>query len=182
MDNQQATAFDLGWLVGAIDGEGAIGITRRNRSNARMGFTLKPHVQLANTDRSFIERYCRILSDLGIPFHISFSQGKGRRRDSWQVTVAGLKRVIRLLPLIAEHLCDDKREKALLVQEFCESRLSNWHAAPFTKREIEIYEKVAGLNVKGTRALSLRDYTPSSRSSKFRFTRATEDIVQTTTA
>lgn len=176
MDNQQVTAFEFGWFVGAIDGEGAIGITRRNRNNARLGFSLKPHIQITNCDRSFIDRLESVLKSLEIPYHVSYNAGKGRRREHWQVTVSGLKRTVKLLPLIANHLCDEKREKALLVIEFINSRLSDWHAAPFTKREMEIYDEVAKLNIKGRQALNLRDYTRSSRSSKF--PGWDEDIVQ----
>ena len=166
MDNQQATQFELGWLVGAIDGEGCVGISRRNRPS-RLGFTLKPHVQIANCDKSFVDRCTEILAKLDIPYHVSFYEGKNRRSDSWQIAIAGLKRVIKILPLVSPLLCGEKREKAELVLEFVESRLADWHAAPFTPRQIEIYETVADLNVKGKRSLSLRDYTRSNRSSKY---------------
>lgn len=166
MDNPQVTAQEFGWFVGAIDGEGCVGISRRNRIKDGGTFSLKPHVQISNCDKSFIDRYTRIAQILQIPFHISYYAAKGRRSASWQVATAGLKRCIKILPLIAPHLCDEKREKAFLVKEFCESRLSDWHAAPFTKRQIEIYTKVADLNVKGFKALNLNDYTRDNRSSK----------------
>lgn len=179
MDNQQVTAFELGWLVGAIDGEGCIGITRRNRKGTRLGFTLKPHVQISNCDISFIRRCEDALTKMGIPYHVSHYKSKNRRRESWQIAIAGLKRVNKILPEISSYLCDEKSEKAILVQEFITSRLADWHAAPFTKRQLEIFTLVGGLNVKGREAPNLRDYTPSSRSSKYRF--RDEDIVQTTT-
>jgi len=182
MGNQQATPFELGWLVGAIDGEGCIGISRRNK-RGKLGFTLKPHVQIANCDKTFIDRCTTILEKINVPFHVSFYAGKNRRRESWQIAIAGLKRVDKILPQIAEFLCEEKREKALLVQEYITSRLSDWHAAPFTKRQLEITELVSKLNVKGTKGPSLRDYTRSSRSSKFPYGNNTrDDIVQTTTA
>lgn len=182
MGNQQVTTLELGWLIGAIDGEGCVGITKRNRTNTRNGFTLKPHVQVANCDRSFIERYCAGLHGLGVPFHVSFTQNKNpKRRDNWTVITAGLKRVAKLLPFITELLCDEKREKARLVLEYCESRLNDWHAAPFTRRQLEIVDRLYALNTRGRESRLLRDYTPEGRSSKYRFTRATQDIVQTAT-
>jgi hypothetical protein len=107
---------------------------------------------------------------------------KARRREYWNVVVAGLKRVVRYLPLLTEYLCDEKRDKARLTLEFCESRLAKWHAAPFSERELELATAVSHLNVRGKKieVLNLRDYTPSSYSSKYRFTVA-KDIVQTTT-
>ena len=168
MDNQQVTPLELGWLVGAIDGEGALGITKRNRKHATLGFTLKPHVQLCNCDKSFIDRYTSILDKLSVPYHITFYKSKGRRREHWTVTTAGLKRVSKILPSITELLCDEKREKAILMQEYIDSRLADWHAAPFTERQLEIVEVLSGLNTRGRKTdLNLRDYTRDSRSSKF---------------
>ena len=173
MDNPQVTAFELGWLIGAIDGEGCVGISRRKQSHGA-SFSLKPHVQISNCDKDFIDRYVLILQKMDIPFHISHYESKGRRSESWQVATTGLKRTIKILPHIAQLLCKEKREKAVLVQEFVESRLADWHAAPFTPRQIEIYTTVAELNVKGKEARNLRDYTRNSRSSKVPFR---EDIV-----
>lgn len=179
MDNQQVTDLELGWLVGAIDGEGCVGITRRNRKECAktLGFTLKPHVQIANCDIEFINRCSNILKKLETPFHISHYSAKTRQRESWQIVIAGLKRVVKILPIINPHLVGEKKEKALLVYEFCTSRLSDWHAAPFTKRELDLYNQVALLNRKGHKSQDLRDYTRNSRSSKF----PRKDIVQTTT-
>jgi hypothetical protein len=172
MDNQQVTAFELGWLIGAIDGEGCVGITRRTTGKT---FGLKPYIQISNCDRAFIDRYVYILKKLQVPYWISHYESKGRRRESWQVATSGLKRVITFLPTIATLLCEEKRVKAQLVLEFAESRLADWHAAPFTVRQLEIYQIVADLNVKGIEARNLRDYTRNSRSSKFPMR---EDIVQ----
>jgi hypothetical protein len=174
MDNQQVTGFELGWLVGAIDGEGCVGISRRQQSHGK-SFGLKPHIQIANCDKDFIDRYVLILDKLAVPYWISHHEAKGRRNESWQVATSGLKRTIKLLPTIANLLCKEKRTKALLVQEFVESRLSDWHAAPFTPRQLEIYQIVADLNVKGFVSRNLRDYTRNNRSSKVPFV---EDIVQ----
>lgn|SRR5574341_513270 len=174
LDNQQTTAFEFGWLIGAIDGEGCIGLSKRNRQKS---INLKPHIQIANCDKDFINRCIRILSDLNIPHWVSHYEGKNRRRESWQIAITGLKRVNKFLPLIKDLLCLEKREKANLVYEFVLSRLSDWHAAPFTERQIEIYEKIAELNTKGRKARSLRDYTRNNRSSKYPI----KDIVQTTT-
>lgn len=166
LDNQQATSFELGWLVGILDGEGAIGITRRNRATS---INLKPYIQMANCDKSIIDRYCSILKKLNIPHYISYQKPRGRVKECWQVGIAGLKRTLKLLPLVQDSLTGVKRRKANLVREYCESRLSDWHAAPLTERQIGIFEKVSELNSRGTKRkpASLRDYTRKSRSSKF---------------
>jgi len=177
LDNQQVTAFEFGWLIGAIDGEGCVGISRRNRHNCTLGFSLKPHIQIANCDQTFINRCTNILAKLQIPFWVSHYETKGRRNESWQIVISGLKRVIKLLPLIKDHLCDDKKIKANLTLQFCKSRLSKWQSSPFTNDELILYRDIVKLNIKGTKALNLRDYTRNPNS-KLIFG---EDIVQTTT-
>lgn len=160
--NQQesVSSFDLGWLIGAIDGEGCVGITIRSRRTERVKPTFKPHVQISNCDYSFIERCVRILTVMHIPHYVSFSRNKNpKRRDSWQVCIAGLKRVMKILPLIADHLCGEKREKAVLIMEFCNSRLTRNKHWDYTPREIEVYEHLSSLNKKGRKNTLLNDYT-----------------------
>lgn len=174
MDNQQETLLELGWTAGLIDGEGTIGISARNRLEASSGYTLKPHVQVTNTDPAVIARYVRWLESRQIPFHVSTRVARGRRLQAVTVTTAGLKRVQRLLPVVAEHLTGRKRDQAALVLEFVESRLADWHAAPFTPRQLEIVGALGAGRTKGRRQI-LRDYTRSSRSSKYP---RDEDIVR----
>ncbi|MGD9590803.1 MAG: LAGLIDADG family homing endonuclease [Pyrinomonadaceae bacterium] len=176
MDNQQETALELGWIAGLIDGEGTIGISIRSRRTENTGWTTKPHVQLSNTDMEIVDRYTGWLSKNGVPFHISSYPAKGRRQAHKTVVTAGLKRVARLLPLVLPYLTGNKKRAGVLVNEFVTSRLSDWHAAPFTERQLGIVKELQSLHAKG-RAQILRDYTRSSRSSKYPSYRD-EDIVQ----
>lgn len=177
MDNQQERSFLLGWLTAIIDGEGSIGINARKRAKT---YSMKPAVQISNCDNAVINRVIHALTLFAVPHYVSYTKTRGNRRESWNVIVAGLKRTKKLLDVVGPHLTGVKFDKARLVAEFIETRLRDWHAAPFSLRQIEIYNTLAEANTRGRKASLLRDYTPNSRSSKFRF-RSTEDRVQTTT-
>jgi len=166
MDNQQVTDLELGWLAGAIDGEGCVGVTRRNRK-AKLGFTLKPHLQITNCDKAFIDRCTTTLKLMEIPFWVSYYEGRGRRKSAYTVVIAGLKRCAVALPKLVPHLTGQKLVKAKLVERWVTSRLADWHAAPFTAEQLAIYEQLRQMNERGVKARNLNDYTRSNRSSKF---------------
>lgn len=181
IDNQQVIGIEpieLGWLGGIIDGEGCISL--HDRSGKRRGTGLTPLVSVCNTDMEIIEKIHDILKRMDIGVYVTkLYIGHKNKNPFKTITVQGLKRVNKLLPFVIPVLTGAKRNKAILIQEYCVSRLSDWHAAPFTSRQLEIYHLMRELNTRGRKAKNLRDYAPNSRSSKFRFT--TEDIVQTTT-
>jgi len=167
MDNQQATL--LGWMCGIIDGEGTVGVYIRDRKEGKKdskAITIRPVVSVANTDTDLVERYIHCLDTLEIPYHVSQRAAQGRRRARWTVQTSGLKRVRKALPHLIGGLTGRKNENAVDLLEYIDSRLSDWASAPFTTRQLELVERIYARNG-GRRRLSLRDYTRSSRSSKF---------------
>jgi hypothetical protein len=178
VDNQQVTALELGWLGGIIDGEGSMLLNHRGGERRN---NLVPSFQVTNTDFEIVERIVYILKRMCVPHHVAMYDRQTTNRRAYKlITVSGAKRVMKLLPQIVPVLTGEKRKKAELLREYCESRLSDWHAAPFTDRQIKIYHEIRDLNARGRKGRNFRDYTPCGRSSKFRF-HTTEDIVQTTT-
>lgn len=179
MDNHtQVTSLDLGWLVGIIDGEGMVELHSRYRT--KNSLDLRPTIQVSNCDKAIIDRAAGIIKSLGVGCFVSYNRGDTTRRENWTIVVQGLKRTAVFLPIITPHLTGEKRVKAKLLQEFVTIRLGDWHAAPFTARQLEIYASIRALNARGRKARNLRDYTPNSYSTKLRF-KVVEDIVQTTT-
>src|SRR3990172_1603803 len=179
LDNQQVIGFEpieLGWLAGIIDGEGCLSL--HDRSGKRRGTGMTPLVSICNTDLAIIERISQILAKMEIGNFVSKLYVAHKNKNPYKVvSVQGLKRVGKLLTFVIPVLTGQKCKKAILLNEFCISRLSDWHAAPFTSRQLDIYHEIRDLNRRGRKAKNLRDYTPNSRSSKFRF-KSTEDIVQ----
>lgn len=183
MDNQQEIlrSTRLAYLCGLIDGEGCVGVYARDRSSEtghNHSISIKPNVSFCNTERALIDEYCSILTELNVPFWVSHRPAKGRNAESWSVVVSGFKRIVRLLPYLIAGCKGKKRENARDVMALCQSRMSDWIRAPYTKEQFELIERIYARNY-GKRSSILRDYTRSSRSLKF--PNGPEDIVQTTT-
>jgi len=172
MDNQQVILqeIDLAYLGAFIDGEGCVGVYARDRSsenkNGNVAYSIKPVVTVTNTEKDLIEEIRKIYDTLGIAYYVSHRAGKGRNSESWTLTVGGIKRVQKLLPVLIKYCRGKKRLNAIDLQTYIDSRLSDWASAPFTKSQLELVDNIYQRN-NGKRRLNLRDYTRSSRSTKF---------------
>lgn len=177
MDNQQETVslFELGWFCGFVDGEGAIGISIRNRNEGKRIFTPKPHLQISNTEYSLIERCMSVLERLNVPFHIShYPSPTGNRKEYWTLIIAGQKRVMKILPIIQPLLQSCKSLKAKLVMEFCTLRESSIKGQGYSDYEMSIIDRLYKLNKRG-----LNEQAPQRLHAKH--FNLSDDIVQTTT-
>lgn len=185
MDNQQVILpeTELSYLCAFIDGEGCVGIyvrdrSKENRNNA--AYSIKPVVTVTNTEKQLIDEIAKIYDALNIPYYVQHRASTGRNGESWTLVISGLKRVQKILPVLIKYCRGKKKLNALDLKEYIESRLDDWASAPFTKRQLELVENIYQRN-NGKRRLNLRDYTRSSRSTKFPQKLSREDIVQTTT-
>lgn len=148
MDNQQPSisAFEFGWFCGIIDGEGCLGIWSRGgaRKNEH-----KPGLRMANTSKPIVDAFCSVLDRLGVGYHIThYKPRKETQKQYWTVTVEGFKRLNKLLPVIKDCLVE-KKQQALLINEWVSSRAAKWHRAPYSEREQEIPLLVSQLNHRG---------------------------------
>lgn len=167
LDNPQAVtfqeAFDLGWLVAAIEGEGSIsipgfrrrGIDADRRNVCKIG--IKPVITLSNTNEIFIDHARNIASRYTSP---GYKQSLKSRRSTWAASYRnvweGCKRVKALLDVIEPYLVT-KRPQASMTREFCESRLSVAANAPYTKRELWLFSQCRLLHNHGARDQELHD-------------------------
>jgi len=170
MDNQQEISHtQLAYLGGLIDGEGCVAIMLRKRPG-RQGtkcFQLTPHISFTNTEKALIDEYVAILQQLGVAHYVDHREARGRNSESWSVTTRGLKRAVKLLPHLVRWCRGKKQKNAQDLLEFCGSRLSDWHAAPFTERQVALAQQISARNYGSKWEPILRDYTRSSRSSKY---------------
>jgi hypothetical protein len=157
MGNPQETlqSFEFGWFAGFIDGEGAIGISKRNRPTEKThSYTMKPHMQVCNTEYILIEKCMYVLDQLSVPYHISeYPSPSGNRQPYWTLTVAGQQRVMKLLPALAPLLQSVKREKAELVIEFCQSRENRVKGKGYTEKELHIVDTLYDMNKRGKKGV-----------------------------
>lgn len=150
MDNQQPSIsdFDLGWLCGIIDGEGCIGLWSRGGKRHQ---EYKPGVRITNTSKPLIDKVCALLDTLNVGHHVTYyGQRNERTKEYWTISVEGFKRVIVFLPIIKEKLVE-KAPQAVLVFDWCYSRMQKSKRTPFSDFELSIPIKLAELNHRGIR-------------------------------
>lgn len=148
MGNPQETdLFELGWLSGIIDGEGSFCFKSTRTPQGYECF--RPCFFLANTDKSIIDRFGRILSQLGLPFNIRLhGQRKSRNKPAYQLSVEGLKRVKRMLEVLDGRIGSKKRAADVL-HEYITMRLQKPNHAPTGPEEYAIVAKSRAVNQRG---------------------------------
>lgn len=169
MDNQQEMhMFELGWLVGALESEGTIGIHRANKS----GSYYKPIVKIFNTDMIFIERtceYCKVF-EIGHYVHKSTSiQREKKYKPVYSVTVGGYMRLLKFLNLVRPYV-RSKKEHVETILQIINSRLATPmtgqnRGREFSANEMILIEKMRMLNLRGKGMQILRDFTPNTEHS-----------------
>ena len=139
-DNPQGTLnvtdVELGWLAGMIDGEGAVAFSVYYRTEGMNTIRVKPQIIVSGTDKAMIERVADIVERLGVGVHFqtreqrflkpaasSLAAGASKYRDLHLATVAGFKRVMKLLSIVNLHLTSTKREKGEMMLQYMTARL-----------------------------------------------------------
>lgn len=120
MDNPQGN-FEVAWLAGIWDGEGSIAVKQGTGRN-----TFSPRVSMVNTNPAILNRVCEILDGAEIGYHMN-ERGPGgfpgSSRQCWIIQIGTMSGAAKFLSLVGEHLVG-KREQALLLKRFLDSRLS----------------------------------------------------------
>ncbi len=168
MGNQQAKIEkQLSWLGGIIDGEGSIMILKQNikwkRGDTKVSdIFLRPAIKISNTDKEGLQTIMEILDKQELPYHISWRHPKKAYKESWMITVAGIKRCISWYQILKDYVVWKKGELQTLM-DFCQSRLErerefspgfNSHARypKYNDRELADLQKLSGRRL-GTRLL-----------------------------
>lgn len=144
---QSAGNADIVWLSGFVDGEGCLNLNRKIQKGKWISFV--PLFQVTNTHKPSIERIVKILSALGVGSHVINAQLTGNRKPYSCVRTDGMKRVKKLLELLAPFLFT-KKEQAELLLEFISIRQSQPVRSPHGDREIKIYQRIKELNHRGS--------------------------------
>lgn len=120
--NQQVPIEEIGWLAGALDGEGHIGMhiypTKSKWDNYRI------EVAFTNSNKEFLCKVYNVCKKLGVHLYI---QKKTRAKDywseAWSLRCSKISHLKRLLDALIVHLTC-KKERAQLLLGFCNRRLS----------------------------------------------------------
>lgn len=140
-DNHAGKTEDANWLGGFFDGEGYIGLYKRNDHRPSRRLSYRASVVIANTDKETIDRTSEILHSFNIPHRICLAPSKNGWRECWTVKIDGLKRMEKFVYFI-EKYCFTKRHQVSLMKEFVEKRMAVNKNVPYSKRDHEIYEEL----------------------------------------
>lgn len=152
MDNPQERTYengvDMGWLSCAIESEGSMSLSwgRVTKNTVQ----IIPRVMVSNIKLAYVENAQRISYKLGIGCHIESDKGnvEKKRTHCYRITWYGFKRVGKLLDIIMPYL-KIKMDRALLIKEFINYRLSLPQNSRYGQKELDLFHAVRNLNGKG---------------------------------
>jgi hypothetical protein len=135
--------YEKGLLVGLIEGEGTITISRVGRNKA-----FRPIVRIANTKQEIIDAVFQLLKKNGFKPKLDRSNKKGL----WGVELGGLRKVLPFLSDVSSLLISEQKKKlAKLVIEYSKIRIKTPvpHGYSETPRVFEIIKEIRELNQRG---------------------------------
>lgn len=148
MDNQQVkTTFDIGWLVGFIEGEGCITLNRHGYNGRHK---IQPYISITGTNRMSMDKAIEIAKQLELPFYVSErNYSKKILKKAIRIEVSGLGRAEKWLNIIEPYLVG-KLPQAQVMRLFLESRKKTLKEhpclKPYTDEELSLYEQIHALN------------------------------------
>lgn len=148
MDNQQERQeVDLGWLAGAVDGEGCYCLSIANRPKRARTY-ITPMITICNTDDEFIDNADRILMQNNIPFHISYRKGKGKNKNSRTISIVGLKRTKKFMDVVRPYLAS-KSDRVKIFCEYLRRRLEEYPPemkSKYSEKDLDLVNALRKLN------------------------------------
>lgn len=170
MDNpQERQFFDIGWLVGIIDGEGSFMIFRMKQPNGSICF--QPMINISNTNSKIIEKAQNVIKQLGLACHVQYKVKKSVKNKSyWSLNITGLKRTHAFLTKMLSHL-ECRYPQASTLKRYTDLRLSKPCKSPYGDEEFFLINQLRELN----------GSSKTESSETIRQTSKDEDIVRTAT-
>ena len=114
---------DIHYLCGIIDGEGTIGINKRE-NKYRNTDRYTPVISFVNTNKEIIEKCVSTIKNLNLPCHIQLRISDVRNRARWDIQVSGIMRVDSFCNEIKENILVKKQQVELL-HIYCRERLKS---------------------------------------------------------
>ncbi len=123
IDNQQVRFFfDIGYLLGMIDGEGSCQLGRKYAS--KNGVIYTPKIGIYNSNPEIIQLIINIFKRNNIAFYFYEPKIHGKEnRPCYRVEIIGVKRVKRLTDLLL-NFPFGKQERIQILNDFCNYKLS----------------------------------------------------------
>lgn len=135
--NQQERSLE--YVAGVVDGEGSFSIMAGRQGNN--SFYVLPVIQLSMLHHETVLEVAQILKNHGVGCYLHDNQ----KRGCLSLAIKGYKRCKNFLSTVGPYLLT-KREQALIMDEFVESRLSRMKGSAPTPREVTLIEKIRASN------------------------------------
>jgi hypothetical protein len=138
MGNPQASVTDLeiGWILGVVDGEGHIGLSKGSRAGV-----YQPTVKFVNTNSRLIELLKTTLTKMFVPYSEYDSFRTGNQRPAKRIEINSFPNVYSFLSRIQGYDFA-KREEALALRRYCGLRLSKKQGSPLSEEELALVDLV----------------------------------------
>ena len=160
MGNQQGNvSFNIGYLLGIIDGEGTISLAKC-KGYKKGTFKISPLISITNTDKRITDLCINALNLINIPHFITSSQKTKSNKIIYKIIIGGLKRVDKFIKQINGYYFA-KGDRLEIVRKFIDSRnkILDEHPAkkPYTLEEINLFNAIRTLNGQGGKSTRLID-------------------------
>lgn len=115
-DNPQTnTYYDIGWIVGIIEGEGWMIFNRQLQPSKSYRYV--PVIGMNTTSEEILRKYINILKKWDIGVWVGKRRFlKTNNKDQWMTNVRGFKRCSKLIPILKPYLTAKKKQLDLLEQ------------------------------------------------------------------
>lgn len=132
--------FELGFIIGLIEGEGSITLSRGKSTIFKQGFSLCPRFYITNTNLQLLSEAKKIIS--GTIFKEKSKNSK--HRDKYRLTLDGLK-VRSFLVEILPYLITKKKQCELAIKYIDIHK----RRCGYSLEEQELYDRIKKLNKRG---------------------------------
>ena len=159
IDNpQERPDAELGWLAGCFESDGWFSLHKNKMPGGT--YQYQPVCGLVNSDSVYMASAIRILKKYKLPHHICTRSQLGLgKKNIHQIQIQGLKRCKRILPVLMPYLRSSKIERASIMLEFIEYRLSCSYNQKYGEVEDEMYARFHSPNQITVEGI-FNDYTP----------------------
>lgn len=137
--------FDLGWLIGAIDSDGSYVLAKQYHHKSKVLYFF-PSIEISNDSEIFVANCERIIKEqFKVGVYISSRIRKDTGKIGYKVSLRGMKRLYKSLPVIANYEIAKKKQAELLL-EYVNNRMTVSRGTPVSDRDIEIAIALRKLN------------------------------------
>jgi len=137
--------FDLGWLVGVIDSDGSYILSKQYHHRSKVLYFF-PSIEITNDSEDLISNCNMVIKKLfKVGPYIDIKKPRKNGKIGYKISLRGIKRLHKSLPIIAKHEISKKKQAELLL-EYVSNRMTVNKGTPVSNRDIDIAIALRELN------------------------------------